>query len=91
MVQLLRQPTRKDALIVVVFNREGCMNEVVTDGHLGHSDQKVAELKISADRRKRNSNTSTLGRKRADFRLLGGLVAKVHFRRCLGPPELITF
>lgn len=86
MVQVLRQLTRKDALIVFVFNREGCMNEVVIDGYFGHSNHKAVEYKISADRRKRNSKTSTLGMRRADFRLLGELVTKVHFRRCLGPP-----
>lgn len=51
MVQVLRQLTRKDALIVFVFNREDCMDEVVIDGCIGHSDHKAVEYKISADRR----------------------------------------
>lgn len=45
-IQVLRQPTRKDALLVLVLNREGSISQVVIGDHLGHSDHKAVEFTI---------------------------------------------
>lgn len=50
------------------------MSKVASGVCLGHSGHKAVESKISVDRRKSSSNTSTLDMKRADFRLLRELV-----------------
>ena len=79
LAQVLREPTRKGALLDLVFvNREGLMGEVVIGGCLGHSDHEVVEFQIIGDdRRKTASKTSTLDMGRADFGLLKELVSKV--------------
>ncbi|KAJ7409997.1 rna-directed dna polymerase from mobile element jockey-like [Willisornis vidua] len=46
------------------------MSKVEIDGCLGHSGPKVIEFKITIDRRKSVSKTSTLDMRRTDFRLL---------------------
>ncbi|KAJ7421823.1 hypothetical protein WISP_41053 [Willisornis vidua] len=51
-------------------------SEVEIGGHPGHSDHEAFEFKISVDRRKSASKTSTLDTRRADFRLLRELVSK---------------
>lgn len=53
------------------------MSEVLTDGHLSHGDHELAEFKISSDRRKTVTRTSTLDMGRTGFRLLRELVSKV--------------
>lgn len=41
MVQVLREPSRKDALLdLLLVNREGIMNEVVIVDSLGHSEHE---------------------------------------------------
>ncbi|KAJ7406063.1 hypothetical protein WISP_136041 [Willisornis vidua] len=46
------------------------VSKVEMGGHLGQSDHEVIEFKISVERRKSASKTSTLDMRRADFRLL---------------------
>ena len=78
LVQVLREPTRKGALLDLLFvNREGLMGKVVIGGCLGHSDHEVVEFQIIGDRRKNASKTSALDKGRADFGLLKKLVSKV--------------
>ncbi|KAJ7412828.1 hypothetical protein WISP_94597 [Willisornis vidua] len=51
------------------------MSEVEVGGHLGNSNHEGIKFKISVDRRKSSSKTSTLDMRRADFRLLRELAA----------------
>ncbi|TRZ08540.1 hypothetical protein HGM15179_018565 [Zosterops borbonicus] len=50
--------------------KEGLESEVAIGGHLGHSDHEAIEFKISGERRKSASKTSTLSMRRGDFKLL---------------------
>ncbi|KAJ7395040.1 adaptin ear-binding coat-associated protein 1 [Pitangus sulphuratus] len=78
MKQVLRDPTWKGALLdLLLVNRVDLLRKVEIGGHLGHSDHKVIEFKISVDRRKSASKTSTLDMRRAAFRLLRELLSKV--------------
>ncbi|GAB0205816.1 hypothetical protein GRJ2_003047200 [Grus japonensis] len=84
LVQLLKEPTRKGALLdLLLVNREGLMGEVAIGGRLGHSDHEVVEFKIFGDRRKTATKTSTLDMRRADFRLLRELVSQVPWETAL--------
>jgi len=79
MVQVLREPTRKGALLdLLLVKREGLAGKVALSGHLGHSNHEVVEFKTFGDRRKTATKTSTLDMERTDFRLLRGLGSKVH-------------
>ncbi|KAJ7417532.1 hypothetical protein WISP_63910 [Willisornis vidua] len=72
MEKVLRKLTQKDALHdLLLVNRVDLMRAVEIDGH---SDHKVIKFKISVDRRKSVSKTSTLD---IDFRLLRELAIKV--------------
>jgi len=78
LVQVLREPTRKGALLdLLLENREGLVGDVAIGGHLGHNDHEVVEFEIFGDRRKTATKTSVLNMGRADFRLPGELVSKV--------------
>ena len=47
LIQLLKEPTRKGALLdLLLVNREGLLGEVAIGGRLGHSDHEVVEFKI---------------------------------------------
>ncbi|RMC19574.1 hypothetical protein DUI87_03132 [Hirundo rustica rustica] len=71
MEEVLRELTRKDALLdLLLVNREGLVREVEIGNCLGHSNHKAIEFKISVDRRKSASKTSTLDMMRKDFGLL---------------------
>ncbi|GAB0186493.1 hypothetical protein GRJ2_001114600 [Grus japonensis] len=84
LVQVLKEPTRKGALLdLLLVNREGLMGEVAIGGRLGHSDHEVVEFKIFGDRRKTATKTSTLDMRRADFRLLRELVSQVPWETAL--------
>lgn len=53
MVQVLREPTRKDALLDLLFvSRERFIGKVVITGCLGHSDHVIVELQIISNRGK---------------------------------------
>ena len=61
LVQVLREMTRKGALLDLLFvNREGLMGQVVIGGCLGHSDHEVFDFQIVCDRRKTASKTLAL-------------------------------
>ncbi|KAM9591477.1 uncharacterized protein ACIBXB_006274 [Morphnus guianensis] len=78
LVQVLRELTRKGALLDLLFvNREGLMGEVVIGGCLGHSDHEVVEVQIVGNRRKTANKTLTLDMGRGDFGLLKEDVDKV--------------
>ncbi|GAB0207049.1 ubiquitin-associated protein 1 [Grus japonensis] len=84
LVQLLKEPTRKGALLdLLLVNREGLVGEVAIGGCLGHSDHEVVEFKIFGDRRKTATKTSTLDMGRADFRLLRELVSQIPWETAL--------
>lgn len=52
--QLLNEPTRKDALLDLLFvNREELMGNVMGGGCLGHSDHKMVVLQICRVMRKK--------------------------------------
>ncbi|KAJ7401156.1 rna-directed dna polymerase from mobile element jockey-like [Pitangus sulphuratus] len=62
----------KDAFLdLLLVNRMDLLSKVKIGGHLGHSNHKGIEFKISVDRRKSASKTSMLDMKRTDFILLG--------------------
>lgn len=45
MVQVLREPTQKDAILdVLLVNREDLVSKVEMSGHPGHSDRGVIAL-----------------------------------------------
>ncbi|KAJ7411815.1 hypothetical protein BTVI_48486 [Pitangus sulphuratus] len=78
LVQVLRESTRKSALLDLLFvNRESLMDKVVISGCLGHSDQKVVEFQIVGNRTKIAIKTSTLDMGRIDFGLLKEVVSKI--------------
>jgi len=52
LVQVLREPPRKAALLDLFVNREVLMGKMVIGGCLGHSDHEVAEFQMAGDRRK---------------------------------------
>ncbi|KAJ7424810.1 hypothetical protein WISP_26561 [Willisornis vidua] len=73
--QVLMKPTRKNALLeLLLVNRVDPMSEVDIGACLGHSDHENTKFKISVDRRKSASKTSTVDMRRADFRLLRKLI-----------------
>ncbi|KAJ7405426.1 hypothetical protein BTVI_69140 [Pitangus sulphuratus] len=76
--EVLREPTQKDALDLLLVNRVDLVSEVEIGGHLGHSDHEVIKFKISVDRSKSASKTSTLDMRRVDFRLLRELDEDSH-------------
>ena len=56
--QVLREPTRKGALLdLLLRNREGLVGNVVIGGRLGHSVHEAVEFKIFGDRRKTATKT----------------------------------
>ena len=68
--QVRREPTRKDALLDLLFvNREGLVGNVMVGGCLGHSDHEIIEFKIVSVMRKKDSIVSTLDFRRAKFKL----------------------
>lgn len=75
---MLRELTRKGALLdLLLVNREGLVSEEVIGGCLEQSNHEANESKISVDRRKNASKTSSLDTKTADFGLLRDRVSKV--------------
>lgn len=57
----------KGALLgLFLFKIEVLRSEVVTGGHLGHSDHEGMKSEISDDRRKSARKMSTLDKRRAD-------------------------
>ncbi|KAJ7410300.1 hypothetical protein BTVI_53886 [Pitangus sulphuratus] len=75
MEQVLRKPTWKDALLdLLLVNRVDLVGEAVIGDHLGHSDHKAIEFKISVDWRRSASKISALDMRRAEFRLLRKLL-----------------
>ncbi|KAJ7397764.1 hypothetical protein BTVI_132244 [Pitangus sulphuratus] len=71
MEQALRKMTQKDALLdLLLVHRVDFMIEVGTGCCLSHSDHEEIEIKISVDRRKSASKTSTLDMRRENLRLL---------------------
>lgn len=77
MVQVLRELSRKGALLDLLFeNRGGLVGDMVVCGYLGHSDHKLVEFQIVGNRRKTAGKTSTLGMGRAEFGLLKELISK---------------
>lgn len=61
MVQVLREPARKGALLdLLLVSGEGLVGEVMIGGYLDHSDNEVVKFKIFSDRRKTATETSTL-------------------------------
>ncbi|KAJ7396276.1 hypothetical protein BTVI_146820 [Pitangus sulphuratus] len=80
MEHVIRKLTQKNALLdLLLVNRMDLVNEVEIDGHFGHNDHKAIEFKISTDRRKTASKTSTLDIRRADFGLLRELVGDMTY------------
>lgn len=78
LVQVLREPTRKGALLDLLLENRVCLvRDVAIGGHLGHNDHEIVEFEIFGDRRKTATKTSVLDMGRADFRLPGELVSKV--------------
>ncbi|XP_040977464.1 uncharacterized protein LOC121232961 [Aquila chrysaetos chrysaetos] len=76
--QVLREPTRKDALLDLLFvNREGIVGDVLVGGCLGHSDHEMVEFKIFSVMRKQDSRVATLDFRRANFKLFRELLSRV--------------
>lgn len=75
LIQLVREPTRENALLDLKFvSREGPVGDVVAGGHLGHVMREF--LILEAVRR-----TVTLDFRRADFSLLGTRVTELPGRQ----------
>ena len=76
--EVLREPTRIDALLDLLFvNGEGLMGDVMVGGCLGHSDHEMVEFKIFSIMRKKDSRVATLDFRRANFKLFGELFSRV--------------
>ena len=66
------------ALLDLLFtNSEGLVGDVKAGGCLGQSDHETVEFSILGDVRRVTSKTAVLNFQRADFDLLGTLVAGV--------------
>lgn len=68
LVQVLRELSRKGALLDLLLVNKSLMSKTATCAYLGHSNHEAAELKIFGDRKKTASRTSTLDTQRADFK-----------------------
>jgi len=76
--QVLSEPTRKDALLDLLFvNREGLVRDVMVSGCLGHSDHDMIEFKTVSVMRKKDSRVATLDIRRANFKLFRELFSRV--------------
>ncbi|GAB0178757.1 hypothetical protein GRJ2_000341000 [Grus japonensis] len=76
--QLLSEPTRKDALLDLLFvNREGLVGDMTVGGCLGRNDHKMVQFKIFGVMRKKISRVATLDFRRAKFKLLEELFGSV--------------
>ncbi|KAK4827172.1 hypothetical protein QYF61_015134 [Mycteria americana] len=76
--QVLSEPTRKDALLDLLFvNREGLVGDVMVGGCLGHSDYEMVEFKIFSVMRKKDSRVATLDFRRGNLKLFRELFSRV--------------
>lgn len=77
-IQVLRELTRKDALIdLLLENTEGIMGKVMIGSSLCHSDHEVVKFKIFSDRKKTASKTLTLDMERTNLKFHRKLVRQV--------------
>ncbi|XP_048788476.1 uncharacterized protein LOC125687389 [Lagopus muta] len=84
LVQVLDRPTRGEALLdLLLTNAEEIIKGVKVGGCLGSSDHALVEFVISSDVGLAKSRTRTLNFRRADFKLLNGLLAKIPWRAAL--------
>ena len=78
MMQLVREPMRRAALLDLLFtNRDGLVGDVEVGGCLGQIDHDMVEFLILGGVRRGNSKTATLDFRRADFELFRRLVGGV--------------
>lgn len=78
MSQVLSEPTRKDALLDLVFvNREGLTGDVLVGGYPGHSGHEMVEFKIFGVIRRKDSRAATLDFRKANFKVFGKLFNRV--------------
>ncbi|PKU42802.1 rna-directed dna polymerase from mobile element jockey-like [Limosa lapponica baueri] len=78
LTQLVKEPTRGDALLDLLFtNKEELLGGVEVGGHLGLSDHEMVKFSILSEVRKGFSKTFTLDFRRADFSLFRTLVGRV--------------
>lgn len=74
-MQLVREPTRGDALLDLLFmNREVLVGDVVVGSHLGHSNYKMIEFFILVNLK---GGSAELLRCRADVGLFRRLTGRV--------------
>lgn len=73
----LSEPTRKDALLDLLFLNRGLVGDVMVGGCLGHSDHEMVEFKFFGVMRKKASRVATLDFKRANLKLLSELGSTV--------------
>ena len=67
-MQVLREPSRKGALLELLFaSREGGVGKVVIGGCLGHSGHQGVEFHTVGERPRTASSTSTLDMRRAEL------------------------
>lgn len=70
MSQVLSEPTRKDALLDLLFvKREGFVWDVMVSGSLGPRDDNVVVFKIFSAMKKRDRRVATLDFRRANLKL----------------------
>ena len=78
LMQLVQEPTKGGALLVLLFtNREGLVGDVKAGDCLGQSDLKILEFSVLGIVRRVTSKTALLNFQRADFDLFRALVAGV--------------
>lgn len=76
MSQVLSEPTRKDALVHLLFvNREGFMWDVMVSSCLGHTGHKMVIFKIFSAVRKRDRRVATLDFRRESLKLFTSYLA----------------
>lgn len=76
MSQVLSEPTRKDALVHLLFvNREGFMWDVMVSGCLGHTGHKMVIFNIFSAVRKRDRRVATLDFRRESLKLFTSYLA----------------
>lgn len=74
-MQMTDEPTREDVLDLLLTDKEKLLGHMKVKGRLGCSDQKLPELKILTEMKKRNRRITALDFKRTDFSLFRYLLS----------------
>jgi len=92
LMQVVKEPTRKGALLdLVLTNKEGLVEDVKVGGRLGCSDHEIVEFRILSGGSRAISRIKTLDLRRADFGLFKKPLGGIPWARALeGSPRVLV-